>query len=290
MEATEYCTMMTNVLAGAIGQPQDDDEVARVMQKLRDEERAAAEAEMAEALAKGIPACLLELDALPADELRAIFKAAFEKFDAEDAARLAPRGAAPTTDTETNASTADELREAYRLIEMIQHVPMGDVIDSIEFAEALKFFVLAASGKNPAPKSYTELCAAIREAGFQPAQCIPTRTTEIYWEEQHIQRRKTAWRTFLNLVKRWSKVCCEGLECTSVSSTRHLLANALGGFEFDHLHPEDKNGLSIHDMFVKWGHTDVEKAVEALRDSAVTCSSCHDRGHKAGGTDVGKHT
>jgi hypothetical protein len=59
--------MMTNLLAGAIGQPQDDDEVARVMQKLRDEERAAAEAEMAEALAKGIPACLLELDpsALP---------------------------------------------------------------------------------------------------------------------------------------------------------------------------------------------------------------------------------
>jgi hypothetical protein len=284
--------MMTKLLAGAIGQPQDDDEVARVMQKLRDEERAAAEAEMAEALAKGIPACLLELDALPAEELRAIFKAAFEKFDAEDAARLAPRGAAPTTEPAPNASTADEFREAYRLTEMIQHVPMGDVIDSIEFAKALKFFVLAASGKNPAPKSYAQVGAAIREAGFQPAQCIPTRITEIYWEEQHAQRRQTAWRTFLNMVKLWSKVCCKGLECRHVSSTRHLLANALSGFEFDHLYPEDKNDKNdtIHDMFVRHGHTDVNRAVAALRDSAVTCRSCHDKGHKAGGTDVGKHT
>ncbi len=110
MASTEYCTMMTKLLAGAIGQPQDDDEVARVMQKLRDEKRAAAEAQMAEALAKGIPDCLLELDALPAEELRAIFKAAFEKFDAEDAARLAPRGAAPTTEPAPEAWTADNLR------------------------------------------------------------------------------------------------------------------------------------------------------------------------------------
>ena len=154
----------------------------------------------------------------------------------------------------------------------------------------MKFFVLAASGKNPAPKSYAQVCAAIREAGFQPDQCIPTRITESYWEEEHAQRRQTAWRLFLNMVKLWSKVCCKGLECTSVSSTRHLLADALGGLEFDHLHPENKNGLTIHDMFKKWGHTDVQKAVAALRDSAMTCSNCHDRGHKAGGTDVGKHT
>ena len=91
-------------------------------------------------------------------------------------------------------------------------------------------------------------------------------------------------------MKLWSKVCCKGLECRHVSSTRHLLANALSGFEFDHLHPEDKNKLTIHDMFVRHGHTDVNRAVAALRDSAVTCRSCHDKGHKAGGTDVGKHT
>jgi hypothetical protein len=172
---------------------------------------------------------------------------------------------------------------------MIQHVPMDEVIGTIEFAEALEFFVLAARCTKAPTKSYAQLHAAIRKAGFQPEQCIPMRITETYWNEASNHRMQTAWMIFLRMVKLWSKVCCRGLECKSVSSTKHLLADDLTGFEFDHLHPEEKHKLSILDMFIRYGLKNVQTAVAAMRDSAVTCRSCHDSGHKAGGKDVGKN-
>ena len=116
------------------------------------------------------------------------------------------------------------------------------------------------------------------------------RITETYWNEAKGNRGFAAWGIFLKMVKLWSRVCCRGLECRSVSSTRHLLADDLSGFEFDHLYPEDKNKLTILDMFIRYGRTDTQKAVAAMRDSAVTCAQCHDKGHKAGGKDVGKIT
>jgi hypothetical protein len=83
------------LLDGPMGQPQDEKEIAHVMQQLRDEDKVAAEAQMAEVLARSlpVPACLLELNGKPADELRAIFKASFADVAAADATqRVLKRG------------------------------------------------------------------------------------------------------------------------------------------------------------------------------------------------------
>ena len=280
---------MSALLAGPMGQRQDKEEIARVMQQLRKEEKVAEEAQMAEVLAKGLPACLRELGGKTSDERRATFEASFAAVAREDEDRRAPRPAAPPTETAATDWTADDHRAAFIQLEMNTHVRMDDVIDDPKFKEALDFFVPASRGTIIPIKSYGQLCDAVRRGGFDPKQCIPKRTTETYWNESG-NRKNTAWRIFLNMVKLWSKVCCKGVDCKAVSSTKHLLADDLGGFEFDHLHPETKNnGFTIHDEFVRHGLKNIEHAIAMLRDSAVTCRPCHDKGHKAGGIDVGKN-
>ena len=92
-----------------MGQRQDKEEIARVMQQLRKEEKVAEEAQMAEVLAKGLPACLRELGGKTSDERRATFEASFAAVAREDEDRRAPRPAAPPTETAATDWTADDL-------------------------------------------------------------------------------------------------------------------------------------------------------------------------------------
>ena len=280
---------MQTLIDGPMGRPVSEEEIADIMRQLRQEEVDFEAAQKARVLAGPLPACLLELAGKTADEIGAILDEAFAELAAEDEDRRAPRPAAPPTETAATDWTADDHRAAFIQLEMNTHVRMDDVIDDPKFKEALDFFVQASRGTIIPIKSYGQLCDAVRRGGFDPKQCIPKRTTETYWNESG-NRKNTAWRIFLNMVKLWSKVCCKGVDCKAVSSTKHLLADDLGGFEFDHLHPETKNnGFTIHDEFVRHGLKNIEHAIAMLRDSAVTCRPCHDKGHKAGGIDVGKN-
>ena len=76
-----------------------------------------------------------------------------------------------------------------------------------------------------------------------------------------------------------------GIEHETSSRGLGLYTDALSGYHFDHLQPETKNKLSIHDEFVKLGLRNIDQATAALRDSAMTlaCGPCHDLGHMAGG-------
>ena len=112
-----------------MGQRQDKEEIARVMQQLRKEEKVAEEAQMAEVLAKGLPACLRELGGKTSDERRATFEASFAAVAREDEDRRAPRPAAPPTETAATDWTADDHRAAFIRLEMTKHVPMAAVID-----------------------------------------------------------------------------------------------------------------------------------------------------------------
>ena len=281
---------MQTLIDGPMGRPIPEEEIAEIMRQLRQEDVEFEAAQEARVPAGPLPACLLQLAEKTPEEIAASLDEAFAEVAREDAARHAPRPAAPPPETEATDWTADEHREALIKLEMILHVPMHDVIDNPMFKEAIDFFVLAARGNIIPSRSYGELCDAIRKGGLDPAQCIPKRITETYWKGAGSNRKNAAWRIFLNMVKLWSKVCCKGMQCKALSSTKHLLADELGGFEFDHLHPEKKNNkFTIHDEFVRHYLNDIDIAIAMLRDSAVTCRPCHDKGHKAGGIDVGKH-
>ncbi len=267
-----------------MGRPLDREEIAGIMRQLRQERVDLEAAQKARVVAGPLPACLLALNGMPADERKRIIQASFAKFKAEDAARRAPCPIAPTTELD-----ADGHRLEYIRLEMKNHVPMADVIATDKFREAIAFFVAAARNTVNPMRSYEELCDAVRRGGFRPEQCIPKRLDKAAWNEKTMQRTKNAWRVFLNEVKHWSRVCCKGERCRSASSTKHLLADDLHGYALDHLDPRTKNGgKTILEEFCTWGLRDVNKAIAMLGDSAMTCDGCHDLGHMAGGKDTGK--
>ena len=134
---------MQTLIDGPMGRPVSEEEIADIMRQLRQEEVDFEAAQKARVLAGPLPACLLELAGKTADEIGAILDEAFAAVEADDAARRAPRRAAPRTEPAATDLTADEHLEAYRQLEMKLHVRMEDVIDNPKFAVAIAFFVPA---------------------------------------------------------------------------------------------------------------------------------------------------
>ena len=80
------------------------EEMAVLMERLRQEEKDAEKAELAEALALPVPACLQELDGKSDDELRRIFEDIFAKVAAEDV----PQGESMTVGRADDGSAGED--------------------------------------------------------------------------------------------------------------------------------------------------------------------------------------